>query len=424
MTDLLTEERLQAEANRAAQAPAFRAALWQHCRYLRKGAAPEQLKTRIHPGDQMLLHSLKHFHEVNRPLSQYYNVALQQHDAAQQILRHVFPSVPEDLKVLDFACGYGRLLRFLGLSIPPERIWAAEIQAGAVDFVVAEYGVHGLLSQTDPASFEPGQRFDFIWVASLFSHLPETLFKAWIGKLHSLLSPRGVLCFSVHDECLLPEGAVLPDKGIRFTPDSENADLDTCSYGTTYVGEPFVARAIGDSLGQPGHAYARLPRGLANEQDLYVVPADPAADLAGLSSFRRGAWGWVDDLELGTDGRLDMHGWAASLDDGPLDEVLIELDGRAHRCPTGEPREDVARVLHDARLFHSGWRFATTLPATGGEVFIQVSGRTARGETALLYTGTLAMPRPDAAPEPRPEPRSESPPGLLKRLKTLLSGGG
>ena len=420
MTDLLTEERLQAEADQAAQTAAFRAALWRHCRYLRSDASPEQLKTRIHPGDQMLLHSLKHFHEVNRPLSQYYNVALQQHDAAQQILHHVFPSRPANLQVLDFACGYGRLLRFLSLSIPPEQIWAAEIQAGAVDFVVQEYGVHGLLSQTEPASFEPGRRFDFIWVASLFSHLPETLFKAWIGKLHSLLSPRGVLCFSVHDQCLLPEGTVLPDSGIRFTPDSENADLDTCNYGTTHVGEAFVARAIGDSLGRPGHPYARLPRGLANEQDLYVVAADPSTDLTGLRGFRRGAWGWVDGLEFAADGRLEMHGWAASLDDGPLDEVIVELDGQTHRCPTGALREDVARVLNDPRLALSGWRFATTLPATGGKVFLQVSGRTTRGETALLYTGTLAVPAPTISSDPRPTP----PTGLLSKLKTLLSGRG
>ena len=419
MIDTLTEEQLQAAANAAAQGPHFRQALWPHCNYVGRDVGSERLKTRIHPGDQMLLHSLKHFHEINKPLSQYFNVALQQHHAAQQILRHFFPAPPETLKVLDFACGYGRLLRFLSLSIPPENIWAAEIQEEAVNFVVSEYGVNGLLSETDPAGFNPAQRFDFIWVASLFSHLPEPLFRAWVGKLHSLLSPRGVLCFSVHDECLLPAGSPLPPGGIHFVPHSENADLDTCTYGTTYVGESFVSRAIGESVQQPDHPYFRIPRGLANEQDLYVVPANATTDLSGLSGFRHGPWGWVDGIEVSDAGSLEMHGWIASLDDGPLETVSISVDGQVTRVPTGEARPDVARVLGDERLHGSGWRFKGALAPGRDSVFVQVSGSTARNEKTLLYAGFVAVPerQPSVPPE---EPAAEGK-GLLGFVRRLLS---
>src|SRR5690606_36941997 len=44
---------------------------------------------KIHPDDQMLLHSLYHHRDANASVSQYYNVALQQYNAAQQILRAV-----------------------------------------------------------------------------------------------------------------------------------------------------------------------------------------------------------------------------------------------------------------------------------------------------------------------------------------------
>lgn len=67
MLDTLTEEQLQAAANAAAQGAHFRQALWPHCNYVGRDVGPERLKTRIHPGDQMLLHSLKHFHEINKP---------------------------------------------------------------------------------------------------------------------------------------------------------------------------------------------------------------------------------------------------------------------------------------------------------------------------------------------------------------------
>ena len=122
-----------------------------------------RLNTHIHRNDQMLLHSLNYFQEVNWSLSQYFNIALQQHHAVQQLLRLMFGTAVADCHVLDFACGYGRLLRFLTLSVPPTRIWASEIQPEALDFVVREFGVHGTVSNVNPDRFEPGRQFDFVW---------------------------------------------------------------------------------------------------------------------------------------------------------------------------------------------------------------------------------------------------------------------
>jgi alkanesulfonate monooxygenase SsuD/methylene tetrahydromethanopterin reductase-like flavin-dependent oxidoreductase (luciferase family) len=76
-------------------------------------------------------------------LAQYFGVALQQHRSPQQIIRALF---------------------------------------------------------ADLAKLLPDTKFDFIWVASLFSHLSGPLFDAWLAKLSDSLSPRAVLCFSVHDE--------------------------------------------------------------------------------------------------------------------------------------------------------------------------------------------------------------------------------
>ena len=67
---------------------------------------------------------------------------------------------------------------FLGLIVAPGRIWASDLQTDAVDFVRDTFGVQALASHADPARFAPERRFDFIWVASLFSHLPESLFHA------------------------------------------------------------------------------------------------------------------------------------------------------------------------------------------------------------------------------------------------------
>lgn len=365
--------------------PAFREAIWRHCRYRRASASLAELSTRVHPQDQMLRHSLR-FWDVNRSVSQYYNVALQQHHAAQQVMRALFGEPRADFAVLDFACGYGRALRFLTLSVPRARVWASEIQRDAVDFVERELGVHGIASDADPARFQPGRRFDFIWVASLFSHLPRRLFHAWLARLLAVLEPGGALCFSVHDECLLPAGGAMPAEGIHFVPASENEDLDTSAYGTTFVNEAFVRAAIAEAS-STRHPYFRIARGLANEQDLYVVPRDRGLSLDALSSFRKGPWGWVDQWSVSPGRELHLAGWAGSLDDGALPSVEIRVAGKVHDCPCGLARPDVARVLGDPRLAATGWEFRRALPEH--PVLVEVSAPSRRGEAALVYAGPL-----------------------------------
>lgn len=385
------ESELRREADALCADERLRETVWRHCPYRVDGLERKRLVTAIHANDQMLAHSLRHHRDANAAVSQYFNVALQQYFAGQQLLRGCFEPIPDDFAVLDFACGYGRFLRFLSLGFPPSRIWGAEIQEDAVAYVQSEFGLHGLKTSADPLAFDPGRTFDFIWVASLFSHLPEGLFHGWLSRLYSLLSARGVLCFSVHDEQLLPAELVLPDSGLLFRPVSENPDLEKGIYGTTYVSEAFVVRAIERVAGH-GHPYHRIRKGLAHEQDIYVLPRTADADLGGLKSFRRGAWGWVDERRIDSSGQLYLRGWAASLDDGPIEAVEIRVDGRRYRCPTRLIRTDVGRVFQDARLEPSGWEWRLDLGEARGPIYVEVSAESLRGEKALLYAGVLEAP--------------------------------
>jgi len=348
---------------------------------------PERMNGTIHPRDQMLLHSLAQHHDAGAAFSQYFGIALQQYDAARQIMHALF-GVVDDLRVLDFACGYGRLLRFLSMTSPREYLWASELQGDAVAFVGEAFGVHTLASHEDPAHFDPPQRFDFIWVASLFSHLPQALFDAWLAKLLALLTPRGVLCFSVRDVALLPHGSEVPQSGLLYSSDSENHDLGADIYGTTYADEARVRQAVQRATGdaRPVH---RLRRALANEQDLYIVAADAQRDLSPLDGFRRGPWGWLDRRTLSPGGRLTLEGWAASLDDGVIEVVEIHVNGVRHETQTGIARPDVADAFDDSRLGRAGWRFECDLGAAAGDAFVVISARSSRGERALVYAGSV-----------------------------------
>lgn len=377
---------LRAEADALCANPAFRAALWRHC-----GRADNEtynnLSTRIHRDDPMLWHSLRVHREANRSVSQYFSVALQQHDAFQQVLRAFFGSNLDSRSVLDFACGHGRNLRFAGLALPASAVWGSDIQKEAVDFCTAEFGVQGLYSSADPDAFQPGRSFDLIWVASLFSHLPADLFHRWLHRLGALLTDDGVLCFSVLGERILSSNVAMSAEGIHFVPSSENAMLDTSIYGTTFVTDTYVRQALAGASRVLGSSW-RIARGLANEQDLYVV-ARTDRDLTALAGFRHGPWGWVDKLDASGQGQLRIQGWAGSLDDGALGEIEVRVDGKLYRVPTDVRRDDVAQVLGDERLAFTGFDFRHKLDASSRPIFLEVTARSSRDELAMIYAGPV-----------------------------------
>ena len=391
MTMYIEQQPLLEQAKHIAEQAWFRDVIRRHCPLVSDTRRADNLSTRIHPDDQMLLHSLRHHGDAQVALSQYFNVAYQQFFVEQQIIKLLLGSHGADLEILDFACGFGRMLRFQSLISPSDQLYASEIQEDAIDFVADEFGVQGIRSSIEPEQFDPGKTFDVIWVASLFSHLPEQLFQRWIRRLTGILKPGGILCFSVHDASLLPTGLSLPETGILFGSASEIDTLPEGTYGTTYVNEAFVARVLHEAAGAK-HPYVRLPRALAHEQDVYVVPSDAALNLTALEQFRRGPWGWADERRVDAGG-IYLRGWAASLDDGPPEYVQVRINGRQSHCPTGLLRSDVARAFGDSRLATAGWEFRAPLPQSK-HLQIEVSAASAGvpGECALLYAGRHPPP--------------------------------
>jgi len=346
--------------------------------------------TELHPACQMLAHSLRAHQDASMAVSQYFGIALQQYHTAAEIIRRLERTCPAPA-ILDFACGYGRLLNLLIHDVPPDRIWASEIQPDAVSFAVEQFGVHGLLSSERPEDFEPGRSFDLIWVASLFSHLPPGLFQRWLQRLSGLLSPQGIMLFTVHDQALLPTDMEMPESGVLFIEGSENADLSTEIYGTTFVTEDYVRAAVSDVLGDR-HSCMRLPRLINYEQDAYVIGGSPNRDLTEFADVPRGLRGWLDERSIGQDGALHLAGWAASMDNDQPVRVEISLDGRPQPCQTGEARPRVAEVLGKPGLSHCGWSARIELPRDRSETYLRIIARNNRGQRALIHAGALDIP--------------------------------
>ena len=243
------------------------------------------------------------------------------------VLRWRFGSLDRVGSVLDFASGFGRSTRFTVTEIPADRVWAAEIQADALEAIREELGAHVLVSSEDPARLDPGRRFDAVLVSSLFTHLPEQRFGQWLEKLASLLEPGGVLLFSTHGAELASEP--VPESGFLFQLKSESGKLDLAQYGSTFVTERYVGEALARHC--PGWSWKRFPRGLAALQDLYVAVPEEGCDFDALEPPRT-LDQFVEYFEVDLVRNLRCIGWLADREKGETPESVelrVEREGES-----------------------------------------------------------------------------------------------
>lgn len=323
----------------------------------------------VHEEDEMWrLFYYRGSENLDQSLVMYFHSGWKVWSAYRKILAWRFGAPERVGKILDFASGYGRITRFLVHDIPPERVWIADIYERGVDFQRRRFGVHGLVSTTDPADFRCDERFDAILVSSLFSHLPAETFLAWLQRLRRLLAPGGVLVFSVHDEALLPPGhpgeAELAARGLHFEPESESASLSKAQYGTTWVTEAYVREILGRVAGDDSAwSIARYERGFASLQDLYVAVDQPGVDFSGLD-VTGGVDGVLDHCGFLFPRKIELSGWGVDRASGePLREIRVRVDGEVAAVASEfHPRPEANALFPLERVQPVGWQLAFDLP--------------------------------------------------------------
>lgn len=178
--------------------------------------------------------------------------------------------------VLEFASGFGRFTRHLA-AVLPGRVTCADVLPGSVDFVREQFGVEAFASATDPGAIEFPDRYELVFVLSLFTHLPVPLWKDWMRALARAVAPGGVLLFSVHSEELASEerGVTLNDHGYCYLPHSESASLDPDQYGTTLTTRAVVEQTVRSVFGS-GPALYRPGAFWVGQDAVAVIPGTSA----------------------------------------------------------------------------------------------------------------------------------------------------
>jgi 2-polyprenyl-3-methyl-5-hydroxy-6-metoxy-1,4-benzoquinol methylase len=99
-------------------------------------------------------------------------------------------------RILDFGCGFGRVLRTLKAAFPDADLTACDIREDAVEFCSNTFGATPVVSSQNPQEIELNGPFDVIWSGSVLTHIDSDRWTGFLKLLESVLSPGGVLVFT------------------------------------------------------------------------------------------------------------------------------------------------------------------------------------------------------------------------------------
>jgi SAM-dependent methyltransferase len=359
----------------------------------------------IHPSDEMYTYSAERI-GANKSWMNYFMLGGELTRTIAQIANWKFPGRIDHVQVLEFACGHGRNVRHTVKRFPARNVFVSDIYESAVAFNIDQFGVRGRLSVHDPKELKWEERFDLIVVPSLFSHLPESTFAAWIKALYGLLTDRGVLAFSVHGEHLLSSDVVIPESGIHFLAESESSTLDPNEYGLSYVTEAFVREQIRKATGSPSYSMTR--RGFWQHQDLYLVTKDEECDIAKFR-YDRGLVARISQIELDESGGLAVSGWTKETHQAENEGVAVRvyLDHQlVGETTTFTSRPDVAKVWNDNDFTNTGFSVSIpSLPPNPERTSLVVVEVVSRGHREYIHV----LPIGEYIPEPPALPVIEEP---------------
>ncbi|MDX2479466.1 MAG: class I SAM-dependent methyltransferase [Desulfuromusa sp.] len=170
-------------------------------------------------------------------------------------------------QVLDFGSGWGRIGRFWLIDLAPDNVYYADCLSEAVNI----FKSLGYSSPIEHCSTLPPLKnrgpFDVIHAYSVFSHLNEPYFNAWLKEFSKVLKPGGKLFITSRGKSfiqfvekwqrngkkesfnghMLPEASDLLDKYLAgefqfYTESGGGGELSSEFYGQAFVPEQYIRK--------------------------------------------------------------------------------------------------------------------------------------------------------------------------------------
>ena len=168
-------------------------------------------------------------------------------------------------RVLDFACGAGRVARHIRVLLPEAKLFFADIDAERSAFCAKQFNGDTVPAVSDFDKLVLPKDLDIIWVGSLFTHIDYARMLKLFSKLWMSLRPNGCLIATFHGRAVLEaaksEHFIDPARWERIVTDFANLGVGYQSYGSEgYLSEVGVSLTTSDRVIAlaNGHSDARL----------------------------------------------------------------------------------------------------------------------------------------------------------------------
>lgn len=116
-------------------------------------------------------------------------------------------------KILDFGSCWGRISRFFMRDVPLENIYGLDVEQNFVDECRQLFGSENFQVCTPmPPSPLQDSSVNLISAYSVFSHLSERAFLAWMGEFHRILRSGGILAFTTRNDAFMDYCGSLRDQ--------------------------------------------------------------------------------------------------------------------------------------------------------------------------------------------------------------------
>lgn len=152
----------------------------------------------------------------------------------------------ENASILDYGCGWGRLIRLLYKFIAVENIYGVDPWDESIK-ICLKNGVKGNLAISDyvPRSLPFERQFDLIFALSVFTHLSEKTAQVVLNTLRKYIADDGLLVITIrpkeywlyHAQGKLASPMIKAhdEKGFAFTPHNRPPVDGDITYGDTSI---------------------------------------------------------------------------------------------------------------------------------------------------------------------------------------------
>ncbi len=126
------------------------------------------------------------------------HLALSEAFAAYQLFKGILLNNSKDIgkftTVLDFGCGWGRIIRFFLKEVEASGLWGIDCYKEMIDLCKKQnIGCNFKVIDTMPPTQFAPSTFDLIYLYSVFSHLSEEAHLRWLGEFNRILKPNGMV---------------------------------------------------------------------------------------------------------------------------------------------------------------------------------------------------------------------------------------